>query len=83
MIVHLLRALFRRIDARLDRMVADALDDDLCAVMDATAEPEVAQMHRQPTPLADGAMEFLRSSMAALDAMDTVEDFLWLAGEEQ
>ena len=38
MIAHLLRALFRAADARVDRMVAAALDDTT-AVKDATAEP--------------------------------------------
>ena len=40
MIAHLLRALFRAADARIDRMVAAALDDTT-AVMDATAGPPV------------------------------------------
>ena len=80
MIAHLLRALFRAIDSRIDRMVTEALDDDLTAAMDATAEPEVAQMERESTPLADAALDFLRTSLAALDAMETVDDFVWLCG---
>lgn len=91
MLSHLLRAVFRRPDAHVDRMVAAALDDtdDLTAVMDATAEPAYVEPtplavlpEPDPTPLATAAADFLRSSLAALDAMDTVEDFLWLTGED-
>jgi len=32
------------------------------------------------TPLADAALDFLRTSLAALDAMETVDDFVWLTG---
>ena len=58
--------------------------DDLTAVMDATAEPAYVE----PTPLAEetplfhAAADFLRSSLADLDAMEDVGDFLWLCGED-
>lgn len=62
--------------------------DDLCALAEAVgvmadAVPAVDWSRvPEPTPLADAALDFLRTSLAALDAMDTVEDFLWLTGED-
>ena len=63
--------------------------DDLTAVMDATAEPAYVEPtplavlpEPDPTPLATAALDFLRSSLADLDAMEDVGDFLWLCGED-
>ena len=60
MIAHILRAIFRRIDARVDRMVAAALTDD------TTALAEAAGVLRQVDPVS--AADLLAALQAPLPA---------------